>query len=141
MYLSLQCHHQNDSCIKMGSDESHFNVSLIVRDKVTRQRPIAGQLPFRFQPRKQLHPLRQASESKRDQEEGGELDSHKVRFSFAGPGEIKRREVVLDPQESPEEIKSREMELGSESWTSFGSVVPQQLRYGHCPCDSAPYSS
>ena len=22
MYLSLQCHHQNDSCIKMGSDES-----------------------------------------------------------------------------------------------------------------------
>ena len=23
------------ACIKMGSDESHFNVSLIVRDKVT----------------------------------------------------------------------------------------------------------
>ena len=23
---------QNDSCIKMGSDENHFNVSLIVRD-------------------------------------------------------------------------------------------------------------
>ena len=23
------------TCIKMGSDESHFNVSLIVRDKVT----------------------------------------------------------------------------------------------------------
>ena len=37
MYLSLHCHDQNDSCIKMGSDESHFNVSLIVRDKVTRQ--------------------------------------------------------------------------------------------------------
>ena len=36
MYLSLHCHHQNDSCIKMGSDESHFNVSLIVRDKVIR---------------------------------------------------------------------------------------------------------
>ena len=35
IYLSLHCHHQNDSCIKMGSDESHFNVSLIVRDKVT----------------------------------------------------------------------------------------------------------
>ena len=31
----LHCHHQNDSCIKMGSDESHLNVSLIVRDKVT----------------------------------------------------------------------------------------------------------
>ena len=37
--LWLQCHHQNDSCIKMGSDESHFNVSLMVRDKVTRQCP------------------------------------------------------------------------------------------------------
>ena len=37
--LSLQCHHQNDPCIKMGSDESHLNVSLIVRDKVTRQCP------------------------------------------------------------------------------------------------------
>ena len=37
MYLSLHCHHQNDSCIKMGSEESHFNVSLIVKYKVTRQ--------------------------------------------------------------------------------------------------------
>ena len=39
IYLSLHCHHQNDSCIKMGSDESHFSVLLIVRDKVTRQCP------------------------------------------------------------------------------------------------------
>ena len=39
IYLSLHCHHQNDSCIKMGSDENHFNVSLIVMDKVTRQCP------------------------------------------------------------------------------------------------------
>ena len=37
IYLSLHCHHQNDSSIKMGGDESHFTVSLIVRDKVTRQ--------------------------------------------------------------------------------------------------------
>ena len=28
IYLSLRCHHPNDSCIKMGSDESHFNVSV-----------------------------------------------------------------------------------------------------------------
>ena len=28
IYLSLHCHHQNDSCIKMGCDESHFNVSV-----------------------------------------------------------------------------------------------------------------
>ena len=27
IYLSLHCHHQNDSGTKMGSDESHFNVS------------------------------------------------------------------------------------------------------------------
>ena len=31
IYLLLHCHHQNDSCIKTGSDESRFNVSLIVR--------------------------------------------------------------------------------------------------------------
>ena len=28
IYLSLLCRHQNDSCIKMGSDESHFTVSV-----------------------------------------------------------------------------------------------------------------
>ena len=33
IYLSLHCHHQNDFCMKVGSDESHFNVSLDVRDK------------------------------------------------------------------------------------------------------------
>ena len=39
IYQSLHCHYQNDFCIEMGSDESHFNVSLIVRDEVTRQCP------------------------------------------------------------------------------------------------------
>ena len=39
IHLSLHCYHQNDSCIKTGSDESHFSVSMIVRDKVTRQYP------------------------------------------------------------------------------------------------------
>ena len=39
IYLSLHCHHQNDSGIKMGNGDSHFNVSLIVKDKVTRQCP------------------------------------------------------------------------------------------------------
>ena len=38
-YLSVHCHHQNDSCIKTGSDVSHFNVLLTVKDKVTRQCP------------------------------------------------------------------------------------------------------
>ena len=36
IYLSLHCHHQNDSCINTGSDGSHFNFSLVVWDKVTR---------------------------------------------------------------------------------------------------------
>ena len=39
LYISLHCHPQNDSCIEIGSEESHFNVSLIVRDEVTRQCP------------------------------------------------------------------------------------------------------
>ena len=39
IYLSLHCHHRNDSCTKVDSDESRFNVSLIVRDRVTRQCP------------------------------------------------------------------------------------------------------
>ena len=28
IYLSVHCHHHSDFCIKMGSDESHFNVSV-----------------------------------------------------------------------------------------------------------------
>ena len=28
IYLSLHCDHQNDSCIKMGGDESRSNVSV-----------------------------------------------------------------------------------------------------------------
>ena len=39
IYLALHCHHQNDSCIKMGSEENHSNVSINVRDKIIRQRP------------------------------------------------------------------------------------------------------
>ena len=39
LYLMLHCHHQNDSCIKRGSDESYFKVSLTVGGKVTRQHP------------------------------------------------------------------------------------------------------
>ena len=39
IYLSLHCQHQNDPCIKLGSGESYLNVSLVVRDKDTRQCP------------------------------------------------------------------------------------------------------
>ena len=36
IYLTLHCHHQTDSCIKIGSEESRFNASLIVMGKVTK---------------------------------------------------------------------------------------------------------
>ena len=52
LYLTLHCHHQNDSCIKMGSDESQFNVSLIVRDRVTRQCPHATTSKERGEPKR-----------------------------------------------------------------------------------------
>ena len=37
--LSLHCHHQNDFCIKVGRDGSHFKCFIIVRDKATRRCP------------------------------------------------------------------------------------------------------
>ena len=43
--------------------------------------------------------------------------------------------MLLDPQVSPEEVMSREVELGSGRWTSSASVVSQQQCYGHCPYD------
>ena len=39
IYLLLHYQHQNDAYIKMGSDESHFNVSLTERNKAIRQCP------------------------------------------------------------------------------------------------------
>ena len=59
IHLSLHCHHQNDSGIKIGSDESRFNVSLIVGDKVTRQCPQTTQ-PFvkRKESRSRIEPRR-----------------------------------------------------------------------------------
>ena len=50
-YLSQHCHHRNDFCIKVGSDESHFNVSLIVKDKATRQRPQTTTFENKVQPK------------------------------------------------------------------------------------------
>ena len=44
--------------------------------------------------------------------------------------------MELDPQVSPEEIMSREVELGCESWTSFASGCSSTAMQ-HCPCDSA----
>ena len=52
MYLSLHCHHQNDSCTKMGSDESQFNNYFIDHeDKVARQYPQATPFEERREPK------------------------------------------------------------------------------------------
>ena len=88
---------------------------------------------------------------RRDQEEGGDAgpSSYRVQarsrggrwcwtFKLQGPGEIKRREVMLDPHVSPEEIMSSEVELGCESWTFFASsyystAVQRTLSLRLCP--------
>ena len=51
-YLLLHCHLQNDFCIKVGSDESHFNGSLIVRDKVARQCPQTTTFEMKGEPKR-----------------------------------------------------------------------------------------
>ena len=54
IYLLLHCHHQNNSCIKMGSDESHFNVLIIVRDSVIRQCPQTTTFEVKGEPKQIL---------------------------------------------------------------------------------------
>ena len=125
--------------------------------------------------------------SRRDEEEGGELDSHeeldnhlrvqarwrggrwaglsrRVGQSFAGPGEMKRREVSWtltkswtiicgsrrDEEEGGNAGHSRQPRRDREQGGGaglrkldylFALVVPQQLCCGHRPCDSVPHSS
>ena len=50
IYLTLHCHHQNDSCIKMSSDESRFTVSLTVRGKDLTQNKARGARADRISP-------------------------------------------------------------------------------------------
>ena len=57
IYLSLHCHHQNDFRSKVGSDESHFNVFIIVRDKVTRQCPQTTTFEEKGEPKQIRVPL------------------------------------------------------------------------------------
>ena len=47
---------------------------------------------------------------------------------------------MLDPQVSPEEFKSREVEVGLRVGP-FDSVVSQRRSYGHCFCDSVLHSN
>ena len=56
IYLSLHCRRQNDSCVKMGSNKSHFNVSLIVRNKVIRRCPQTSTFSKRKESRNGIEP-------------------------------------------------------------------------------------
>ena len=69
IYPSLHCHHQNDCYVMMGSEESHFNGLLIVRNKLTRQCPQTTTFEVKGQPKRirtevslltSLRPYRQA---------------------------------------------------------------------------------
>ena len=46
LYLTLHCHHHNDSCIKVGIHESHLNVSLTVKSR--RHCNMESGIPFSF---------------------------------------------------------------------------------------------
>ena len=98
-----------------------------------------------------------AAQVRRDHEEGGELDSYEeldyhLRVQARSRGgrwswtlkraqeEIKRREVELDSQENQARSRGGRWSWAQKVGLSFASVVPQQLCYGHCPCDSAPHS-
>ena len=102
-----------------------------------------------------------ATESRRDQEEGGELDSHEEVRHFCGSrwdqeegGELDSHEEVRhfcgsrrDQEEGggagPLSWPRRDQEQGGgarlESWTSFTLVGSQRWSYGHC--DSVLHSS
>ena len=55
--MTVYCYHQNDFCIKMGRDESHFDESLSVpRGKVTTQERNVNQVFKRKENRSGIEP-------------------------------------------------------------------------------------
>ena len=116
IYLSLHCHHQNDFCIKMGSDESHFNVSEgsdgqshktvstnlnLFEEKGelkrygTEARRKAGSPGYRGP---WTHPQPLPSEDIKQKQNENHSPTHTCVCHYRVPGEIKRREVELDPR-------------------------------------------
>ena len=91
-----------------------------------------------------IRPWKQHSvqESRRDQEEGGELDSYEeldnhLRVQARSRGGRWCWTLKRAQERSREARWSWAQDVG----LYFASVVPQQLCYGHCLCDSAPHSS
>ena len=56
IHLSLHYHHQNVSCIKVRSNVSYSNVSLIATDKVTKQCPQTTTFLNRMESRSGIEP-------------------------------------------------------------------------------------
>ena len=48
IYLSLHCHHQNDFCIKVGSDESCANICYDAACRVSSRNLTETKYPTRF---------------------------------------------------------------------------------------------
>ena len=98
---TLHCHHQNDSCIKMDSGESHFNVSLIVRDshktefpdhkfqRVRRAEAESNRGPSAYQPN--ILPLGQA---------GAHKDAHMSSKATKGPAPQKTNNFTRTSEHS-----------------------------------------
>ena len=84
---------------------------------------------------KRSHPLGGGAESRRDQEKGGDLDSHDEVRHFCGSRRDQEEEGGVGPTSQPRRDQEQGGGVGLESWTSFASVVSQRRSYGHCLCD------
>ena len=54
LYLTLGCHHQNDSALKTGRGKSLFSVSFIVRTKVTKAVSVNHNFKEKGEPKREL---------------------------------------------------------------------------------------
>ena len=72
------------------------------------------------------------TQSRRDQEEGGELDSHEEVRHFCGSRRDEEEGGGAGPSREPRRDPSREVELGSENWT----CLLLQLFLNSCATDT-----
>ena len=79
--------------------------------------------------------------SRQDQEEGGELDSNEEVRHFYGSRRDQEEERGAGPTSQPRRDQEQGGGAGLLSWTSFASVVPQRRSCGHCLCGSVQHSS
>ena len=73
-------------------------------------------------------------ESRRDQEEGGELDSPEDVRHICGSRRDLKEGGDAGPSSQPRRDQEQGGGAGMESWTSFASIVSQRRSYGQCLC-------